>query len=273
MDKTPETLYSSLPPTQLRNRDEPFREGKNNPFWHWVGDLFFFNMLENRFYSLMYANSENFEGRDKRFATIFYAPHCNWWDGIVGYNMIRRVFNLNLRMMVEEMNRFPLFSQVGAFPVNKKSPQTVMRSVKFAVDALEKPDIGFWLFPEGIIKPPNHRPFEFQTGLAYMAKKCAQKYGGINIIPVSVNYTFLREDKPEVLVDIGKAVTICDPKINREELTKNLEKEFEAFCNNQLAIIHQGDLKGYQYLSKQKLKWFKKLEKRLKRVDNIRSGV
>lgn len=272
MDK-PETLYCPIPPTRLRNREEKFRKAYNQAFWVWVADNVFFRMLENRFFSLMIKNKEAVQRRDKRFSTVFYAPHCNWWDGIVGFNLVRRVFSpLRLRMMIEEMNRFPLFSKVGAFPVNKKSAQAAMKSLKYSVEVLEEPDIALWLFPEGIIKPPNHRPFEFQTGIAYMTQNCVKNYGGINLIPVSVNYTFLREDRPEVVVEIGEPKIITEITADRKELTLALQDDFEKFCNNQLEQIHEGDLRGYEYLFKQKLKWYKKLEKRLKRIDISQTG-
>lgn len=71
----PKHLYSEIPPTKIRNREEKFREAKNVPFWHFIGDFIFFSMLKNRFYSLMYKGLENFEKRNKDFATVFYAPH------------------------------------------------------------------------------------------------------------------------------------------------------------------------------------------------------
>jgi len=269
----PESLYCEIPPTRLRNREEKFRKAYNKAFWLWVADNFFYRMLENRFFSLMIKNKEKLQGRDERFSTIFYAPHCNWWDGIVGYNLIRRVFQpLRIRMMIEEMNRFPLFSKIGAFPVNKKSPQAAMQALRYSVEVLKEPDIALWLFPEGIIKPPNHRPFEFQTGITYMVQNCIKKYGGVNLVPVAVNYTFLREDKPEVVVEIGDVKVVTDKNIDRRQFTLDLQNEFESFCNRQLDRIHEGDLSGYEYLFKQKLKWYKKLEKRLKRIDISHAG-
>lgn len=114
-------------------------------------------MLQNRFYALRIKNEELFKKCNPNYTNILYAPHGNWWDGIVGYNLMRRVFHLRLRMMIEEMNRFPPFSRVGAFPVNKKSPQEAVKSLKYIVEDLNKPDMALWIFPQGIIKP------EFQT--------------------------------------------------------------------------------------------------------------
>lgn len=272
-----DTLYCNVPPTKLRNRDEKFRPARNVPFWQKVADLFFYNMLQNRFHSLLVKNEQLFDERNKDVATIFYAPHGNWWDGIVGYNMMRRVFNVTVRMMVEEMNRFPLFSRAGAFPVNKRSPQEAMKSLKYAVEDLGKNHkVGLWIFPQGIIKPPNFRPFEFQTGMTYIAEKVAQKYGAVNLVPIAVAYAFLREDTPEVIVEVGKPIVLTKDdavNLNRHEFTHKLEREFTELCDNQLKNISQGNFKGYRYLFKKRLHWYRRLEKKLKGIGMKGSGI
>ena len=89
-------------------------------------------MVSHRFYALRIKNLEAFkERRDKNFPSIFYATHNNWWDGLIGYNLMRRAFKVRTRMMIEEMNRFPLFALIGAFPVNKSSAQEAMKSLKY----------------------------------------------------------------------------------------------------------------------------------------------
>src|SRR5574344_835462 len=149
-------LYSDIPPTKLRNIDEKFRPAKASPFWLWVANQFFYGMLENRFFAFRYKGEENFYNRDDSVPTIAFAPHTNWWDGIVGYNICMRIFQKEIRLMVEELNRFPLLRRAGAFNVNKKSPQASMKALKYAVNVIEDLNSVFYLFPQGIIKPPNY---------------------------------------------------------------------------------------------------------------------
>ncbi len=267
MQKT-EKLYSNVPPTRLRNRKEKFRKARNLPFWTWLADKIFFRMVSHRFYALRVKNIELFEKRNKDFPCIIYAPHMNWWDGIIGYNLMRRVFKVRPRMMIEEMNRFPLFALIGAFPVNKASAQDAMISLKYIVDDLKEPDLGFWIFPQGIVKPPNYRPIEFQTGMAYVAQNVAKKHGGVNLIPVAVNYTFLREDRPECLVQIGEPLIITPENavFDRHQFTVKLQKEFEQLCDEQLHAFSNGEVVGYEYVFRQDLPWNRKIEKKLKNV-------
>ena len=105
------------------------------------------------------------------------------------------------------------------------------------------------------------------NGSCIYCKKCCQKAGGINLIPVAVNYPFLREDKPEVLCEVGEPIIITDYNFDRKEFTHRLEKGFEMLCDRQFEDIRHGNIEEYEYLYKQKLKWYKKLEKRLKKID------
>lgn len=262
----PEHLYSNTPPTILRNRKEKFRVAKDNPFWLMIADYVFSKMVETRFHSLMYKGYENLEKRDKTKAVLFYTNHNNWWDGLLGYNIARRVMKGRLRLMIEEMNRFPLFQYVGCFPVNKKSAQDAVKALKYAATTLKDPDINFWLFPQGIIRPPHYRPEIFQSGIAYLTESAVKNFGGINLCPVAVNYTFLRQDKPEIVLEFGKVDTYYEFNYDRKEFCKQLAKDFEILCDNQQLQISKGNFEGYRYLFKDKLSWWRDIERRLKNI-------
>ncbi len=268
-----EDLYSEVPPTKLRNIDEKFRPAKTSPFWLWVADRFFYGMLENRFYAFRYKGAENFYKKDAETPIILFAPHSNWWDGIVGYNICNRIYKKEIRLMVEELNRFPLLRRGGAFNVNKKSPQASMEALKYSVEVLGDTNNILYLFPQGIIKPPNYRPIEFQTGLAYVAEKAAKKYGKVALMPVAVNYMFLRDNRPEVLVEMGEIIELNNDKPNRKEFSDYLAKTLQALCDKQFYDISQGNFKGYDTLFQKKLKWYRRIEQKLKGVGLKGSGV
>jgi len=231
-----------------------------------IADYFFTKMLRCEFYSIMYKGYEKLEQRDKTKAVIFYANHNNWWDGINGYTVARQIMKGKLRLMIEEMNRFPLFQYVGCFPINKKTPQDAIKSLKYAATTLNKPDINFWLFPQGIIRPPHYRPEVFQSGLAYLIENAVKNFGGINICPVSVNYTFLRQNKPEVVIEFGEVQKFYEFNCDRKEFTNRLAREFEIHCDNQQEQISKGNFEGYRYLYKEQLAWWRDIERRLKNI-------
>jgi 1-acyl-sn-glycerol-3-phosphate acyltransferase len=266
-----EQLYSDIPPTKLRNKEEKFKPAKTSKFWLWVASMFFFNMLQNRFFAFRYRGEETYFEAEKDVPTILFAPHCNWWDGIVLYNTTHRIFHKEIRLMVEELNRFPLLRRGGAYSVNKKSPQSAMKALKYSVDVVGDLRNMLCIFPQGIIRPPHFRPIEFQTGLAYIAENALKKYGKVNLIPMAVDYAFFRDNRPEVIVEFGKRIELRQgnefDNMSRKELTHYLEKALTETCDNQFKEISQGDITKYKILFKQHLKWYRRIEQRLKSID------
>ncbi len=267
MRSTPNHLYPEVPPTKQRNREEKFRTAKNVPFWHCIADIVFPMMIKNRFHAAMVKGVENVELCDKRFATIMYANHNNWWDGIWGYFLVYFVIkNKRFRFMIEEMNRFPLFQYIGCFPINKKSPQSAIKSLNYAVTTLDTPNTMFLIYPQGIIRPPFYRPIVFQTGLAFIVDKAIKQFGGVNLLPVANSFMFLRQDRPEVVSEIGKPITITTFDEDRKAFTHKLEENFENFINEHDAKISKGDFSGYEYAYQQKLHWWRAIEAKLKSI-------
>ena len=263
-----EQLYSDIPPTKLRNKEEKFKPAKTSKFWLWIASTFFYNMLQNRFYAFRYKGAENYFEGDTSVPTILFAPHSNWWDGIVFYNITHRIFRKEVRLMVEELNRFPLLRRGGAYSVNKKSPQSAMKALQYSVDVMGDLRNMLCIFPQGIIRPPHYRPIEFQTGLAYIAQNALKRYGRINLIPVAFDYCFFRDNRPEVVVEFGRRIELNkDMNLNRKELTHSFEHALEEVCDNQAREISQGDITKYDILFKQHLKWYRRIEQRLKQVN------
>lgn len=262
-----EDLYSEIPPTKLRHKEEKFRKAKVTPFWLWVAKTFFYNMLENRFYAMRYKGEDNLKHLGE-IPTILFAPHSNWWDGIVGFHLCHKVIHKNIRLMIEELNRFPVLRRGGAFSINKKSAQSSMESLKYSVDLLSDLDNVLYIYPEGIIKPPNHRPIEFQSGLTYIAQKAAKKYGKVCLVPVAVNYFFMRDNRPEVWAEFGEEIILDNPKVDRKEYTDFLAKKLEELCDKQFVDISNAKFEGYKTLFQQKLAWYRQIEQWLKRIEN-----
>ena len=259
-----EDLYSGVPPTKLRNIDEKFCPASTSPFWSVIGNFCFSRMLEDRFYAFRYKGVENYLNRDPDVPVIMFAPHSNWWDGIVGYHITNFICHKEIRLMVEELNRFPILRHAGCFSVNKKSPQASMDALKYSIEQIGNPNSILYLFPQGIINPPNARPIEFRSGLAYITDKAARKYGKVALMPLAVNYFFLRDNRPEVMVEMGELIEVEAGKLDRKEFTDKLAKTLEELCDKQMYDISQADFTGYKTLFKQRLKWYRRIEQRLK---------
>lgn len=265
MDKE---LYSDIPPTKLRNREEKFTPAKTTKFWVWVAATCFWGMLRHRFYAFRYKGDENYYSGDTNIPTIFFGPHSNWWDGMVYFIIANKIFKKEIRLMIEELNRFPLFSKGGAYSVNKKSAQSAMKALQYSVEIMGDLRNLLFIFPQGIIRPPHFRPFEFQTGLAYIVHNAVKKYGRVNLIPVAMDYPFIRDNRPEVIIKFGKRIELDNSEnYDRKELTHRFEKALEETCDDQFKDISSGEIGDYKILFKEHLKWYRQIEQRLKKID------
>ena len=266
-----ENLYSDITPTKQRQKEEKFRPARTSRFWSYIADFAFYGMLEKRFCAFHYKGYENFLKRDDKYPTILFAPHTNWWDGIVAYNVCNRLCKKEIRIMIEELNRFPILRRGGGYSVNKKSAQSAMESLKYSVRVLKDPKSLLYIFPQGVINPPNHRPIEFQTGLSYIAQKGVKEYGKINLIPVAVNYCFLRDNRPEILIEMGENIELTDDKFDRKEYAGYLAGVLERLCDKQEKEISNAEFSEYKTLFKQKLAWYRQFEQHLKKIKRKRN--
>lgn len=112
-------------------------------------------------------------------------------------------------------------------------------------------------FPSGHYSSSYVPAYRVSDRACLYCKKCCKKAGGVNLIPVAVNYPFLREDKPEVLCEVGEPIILTDYNFDRKEFTHRVEKNFEALCDKQFEDIRHGNIEDYEYLYKQKLNGIK----------------
>ena len=106
-----------------------------------------------------------------------------------------------------------------------------------------------------------------------LSPEAVEKYGKVNLVPVAVNYMFLRADRPEVLVEFHEPIVLENSKIDRKEYTHYLADVLTETCDNQFKELSEGQLDAYDTLFQQPLKWYRKIEQRLKKIEIKGSGV
>ena len=75
---------------------------------------------------------------------------------------------------------------------------------------------------------------------------------------------FLRDNRPEVMVEMGEIIELETKKIDRKEYSDYLAKTLESLCDKQMYDISQANFAGYKTLFQQRLKWYRRIEQRLK---------
>lgn len=199
------------------------------------------NLLRRRFDSLLIGGSANV-AENKNMPTVIYANHSSWWDGLIAFQISRRM-KLDSYIMMEEkqLKNLPVFRKLGAFSVIRENPRAARKSVDYAARLLsEKPYRTLWIFPQGEILPNDSRPLYFYNGLSRIVKKVEN----CRVVDLAMRYEFMGEFKPVAFVRINETKLSIEfervnhktlSKIFADRLTDNLDRLKTDIINNRTA--------------------------------------
>lgn len=169
--------------------------------------------------------------------TIYYLNHTSWWDGLIPLLLNQKYFHQNARAMMEykQMREHPFFKKIGAFSVNPDDPRSSVRSLRYAVESINRPNSSLFIYPEGKIVPFSSEKPQFRKGLGWISNQCPE----VEVVPIGIYLHTARYDKPELFICVGKAVPVdhsMDSSVLNEifeekmgELLKILQKEAHEF--------------------------------------------
>lgn len=222
--------------------------------------------MRRRFYNVLAWNSEALVAAVRESPVIVFSNHSSWWDAFVDH-MIERVFDLNHYSLVDDrtLQTQAWLKKIGALPIDLTSARGAVGGLRAAREFLEKPPVdgrrpALLIFPQGKIVPSWKHPPGFQGGLAWLARNVPKA----RLIPLARRYEFLKEDRPQILLNFGATVRDIPPNLAEDALTGRLETELEGVMGDLRRKIEAGDttqarviLQGGWSLNK-KWEWFKR---------------
>lgn len=159
--------------------------------------------------------------------SIYYLNHSSWWDGIIPLLLNRFLFHQNARAMMEDtqMKRYKFFRRLGAFSVSPNETRRSARSLRYAVESMQRNNASLFIFPEGEIVPFTANQPVFRDGLSWLCRQLPET----DVIPIGIYIHTLRYNRPELHIQIGHPVDVINPiaKLStiRDILEKNLQKQ------------------------------------------------
>jgi 1-acyl-sn-glycerol-3-phosphate acyltransferase len=215
-------------------------EAKKSKWFEKIFAVYNRNLFKRRFQALRVEGFENI----KYFPLIIYCNHSSWWDGLVAFEISKKV-KLDSFVMMEEkqLKNLSLFRRLGAFSVIRENPREAVKSINYAADLLkEKKNRAVWIFPQGKILPNDLRPIEFYNGISRIAEKAKNSY----FLPIAMRFEFLGDWKPEALIKIGKAEPFNS--YNSKEFSKELAENLTILLDDLKKDIIENRLENYQNL-------------------------
>lgn len=148
--------------------------------------------------------------------TVYFANHNYWWDGLVPLYLNRTLFRQKARALMEDtqMRQYPFFSRIGAFSVNLSDSRSLIRSLRYAVESLERPGSCLFIYPEGTLLPPSNDIPDFKGGLSWLYEHLKD----VDFVPFALYIDHSKDNKPDLHIRIGELIRIKEP-VSRDELT------------------------------------------------------
>ena len=202
--------------------------------------LVYFRWLTRRsFHTIAIRGLEHLQNLPEDRPVLLFCNHTNWWDGLLVYLLTRQMPNKAGYCMMEEkqLKHYRFFTWLGAFSVDLSSPLRSAASLRYAQRLLEKKDTAIWIFPQGKMCRPND-PIEVKAGTDYLAKSSPRSL----LVPVAMRYEFFREDRPNVLIEIGRPFAAVDSTESR------IEAECKTVFVSLTAPATDQDLSGFKPL-------------------------
>jgi 1-acyl-sn-glycerol-3-phosphate acyltransferase len=130
---------------------------------------------------------------------ILFANHHYWWDGYLGYWLIR-AWGRRMVVWMESYRRFPPFGAIGALPFPPDDPMARARTVKRSVQALRtEPATALLLFPEGTLHGDTERLLPFQRSLHWLACRLPQA----TLLPLAIYIEPSYHQYPRAYLSVG----------------------------------------------------------------------
>ncbi len=176
-------------------------------FWAHTVFRFYLNRLFRKHFHAFYVMGE-VPTLPMEQPVLLLPNHNSWWDGFLVYQLNRHFFNrpIYLMMLEEQLKKYPFFSRVGAFSIDRTSQTGIKESLEYASTILSAemrhPPL-VCVFPQGELTPSPAEISEIKTGYTRIIKN-AEK--AILTVPLAIKLLFLDQQRPEVFFNFGNAV-------------------------------------------------------------------
>ncbi len=215
-----------------------------------LGEYLVEGMIDNSFRShfdrIHYRQRCQYTDEQRKLPMIICANHSTWWDGYVAL-LVARQLGVDPYLMMEEaqLRRYLFFSWIGCFSVDRQNARSAMQSLQYAARILkEKAGRMVWLFPQGEIAPNDHRPLEFFTGAAHLARLTAPSL----VYPLAIRIDYLAEQQPDLFISLGEPTCVDADMARAPGFLKQCTHQLETLVTAELDRLH-ADITASDYSS------------------------
>ncbi|WP_207476941.1 lysophospholipid acyltransferase family protein [Arenibaculum pallidiluteum] len=135
---------------------------------------------------------------------LVYLNHPSWWDAALLITLALRLFPDRTGfgpIDADALRRYGFMARLGLFGLEpgRRGAATFLRTGE---RILADPAAMLWVTAEGRFTDPRQRPVRLMPGIAHLARRRPD----LLLLPMSVEYTFWTERRPEALVRFGSPI-------------------------------------------------------------------
>jgi len=207
--------------------------------------------LRRQFYSIEVKGLEHLQNLDPGHGSIAFANHSNWWDGLVIFFLTRHQNGKSSYCMMDEkqLRHYTFFTWIGAFGVDLSNRLQSALSIRYATRLLKDPKALVWIFPQGEMLSPQE-PIRVRPGTHFLASR----YPVTQLLPVCFRYEFIKEDRPQIFVQIAPPFTAAGSSDDR------IQTSLQELCDELDNALAQRNFDGFKKLLRPSLSINKRWE-------------
>lgn len=208
-----------------------FIPAKESKLVIWFFDWYTRFLVKRRFANI-YTHQDYFPNKDSK--TVYYMNHNYWWDGLLPLYLNRKFFKQKARALMEDkqMKQYPFFSKIGAFSINLENAKSSIKSLRYAVESMNRENACLFIYPEGKLNPFSNSKPEFKDGLSWLY----QKMEDVDYVPIAFYIDYSKSNKPNLYISVGKSVDAPN-SLTRNELKSLFQDKLEAQMNKIESLI------------------------------------
>ncbi|WP_290773513.1 MULTISPECIES: lysophospholipid acyltransferase family protein [unclassified Exiguobacterium] len=176
---------------------------------------------------------------------LMLATHSSWWDGMILFHLDQTCFRHDPYVMIDQagLARFPFFSRLGAFSVDRTSFSDIKTSLQYAKARLQNGS-SVWMFPQGEERHQEERPMHLASGATQLMRHAN------TVSLVAFYYSYGHEQQPDVYVRTRRFYPLSDERSSFQ--VKRLTVELTALYDDIRADAMAERVDLYRCISKRR---------------------
>lgn len=138
---------------------------------------------------------------------LFVLNHPSWWDPMVGVILtdLLPTYTHYAAIDAAMLKKYWAFNKLGFFGVDQTSLRGAAEFLRTGTEILSADRRAVWVTAQGNFADVRTRPLNLRSGVGHLAARVSRGW----VVPISIEYTFWTESKPEALVRLGSPLPVA----------------------------------------------------------------